>query len=249
MSNLILVHGAWQGAWSWERVTARIEAARPRLEPGEGDSHAVGQVLALDLPGHGQRFMDEIRRITMEHYIQAVAALVQVNRLNDVVFVGHGFAATFLPQVALELGDIVKRVVFIAGDLPPEGQTAHDRLSPWDKMMLRAFKADEKGFRFPDFIFKGILCNSLDENSTRELLSQLVPEPFLPWRTRVSRQGFVDNFPTSYIVLTRDKVIPPGLQRRYIQSLGSPDVEELDAGHGALFSHPQEIANMLLKHI
>jgi len=240
VSNFILVHGAWQGAWFWERVIEQMEVAR--------ESHGVGEVLAPDLPGHGQRFADEIRRITVEHYIQAVVTTAQVKRLQDIVLVGHGFAATFLPQAALELGDRVKQVVFIAGELLPEGQTAYDRLSHWDKMMLRVFKAEEKGFRFPDFIFKGILCNGLDGRSTRELLSRLVPEPFLPWHTPVSRQGFVGNFPTTYVVLTRDKVIRPRLQRRYSQSLGSPQLEELDAGHGALLSHPREVASILLKY-
>jgi len=264
VSNFVLVHGAWQSAWSWRRVIEQMEAARGRPEhdinevPGVGSkgqiqgpphiSTSIGQVLALDLPGHGQRFANEIRRITMGHYIHAVATLAQVERLEDVVLVGHGFAATFLPQVSLELGDRVKRVVFIAGDLPPEGKTAYDRLSRWDKVMLRAFKAGEKGFRFPDFVFKGILCNDLDANSARETLSRLVPEPFLPWLTPVSRQGFLGRFPTTYVILTRDKVIPLSLQRRYSQSLGSPDVEELDAGHGALLSHPREVAGVLLKY-
>ena len=246
MSNLILVHGAWQGAWSWERVIPHLEM--------DSSAHETGQILALDLPGHGQRFADEIRRITMDHYIHAVVTPVQVKRLDDVVLVGHGFAATFLPQVALELGDRVKHVVFIGGELPPEGRTVHDRLSLRDKVMLKVFKAEEKGFMLPDFILKGILCNGLDRSSTSELLSRLVPEPFLPWLTPVSRQGFAGNFPTTYITLTRDKAIPPGLQRRYSQSLGDPrssqtlHVEELDAGHGALFSHPREVADVLLKY-
>ena len=245
MSNLILVHGAWQGAWSWEQVIEKIQEA--------GESSGVDQVLAPDMPGHGRRFADEIRLITMDHYVNAVVTLVAVRRLEDVVLVGHGFAATFLPRAALELRDRVKRVVFIAGELPPEGKSAYDRLSLWDKVMLRAFKAGEKGFRFPDFIFKEILFDGLDGNSARQMLSRLVPEPFLPWGEPVSREEFVDRFPTTYVVLTKDKVTRPQLQRRYIRSI-NPDsgrqpvtVEELDAGHGALLAHPQDIANILLK--
>ena len=241
VSNFILVHGAWMGAWVWERVSEQLEASR--------ESYNVGEVVSSDLPGHGMRSADEIRLITMEHYLHAVVTMVQVTRLEDTVLVGQGFAATFLPRVALELGERVKRVVFIAGELPAEGKTAYDRLSLRDKTMLWAFKAREKGFRFPDFIFKGILCNGLDEHSTKEMLSRLVPEPLLPWRTAVYRQGFAGGFPTTYVVLTRDKAVRPGLQRRYIQSLGSPEVEEMDASHGVLFSHPREVASILLKYV
>ena len=239
MSNFILVHGAWQSAWSWHRVIEQMEAAR-------GSSN-VGEVLAPDLPGHGKRFADEIRRITMKHYIHAVVTLVQVRRLEDVVLVGHGFAATFLPQVARELRDRVKRVVFIGGHLPPEGKTAYDRLSLRDKLMLKVFKAAEKGFRFPDFMLKDMLCNGLDRRTTRELLSRVVAEPLLPWRTPVCLQGFKDTFPATYIVLNRDKLVPPSLQRRAVNFLGSPQSEEFHAGHGALLSHPRDVAAILLK--
>lgn len=244
MSNFVLVHGAWQGAWAWEKVIEQIEAA--------GSPDDVGQVLAPDLPGHGKRYADEIRRITMERYIHAVVTPVQVERIKDVVLVGHGFAGTFLPQVATALGERVKQVVFIAGDLPPEGHSAYDRLPRRDKLMLWAVKAREKGFKFPNFILKSLLCDDLDGDSSRRLLSRLVPEPYSPWRTPVSRQGFVGRPATSYVVLARDKVLPPGLQRRYSRSLGSPEgaqhprVEELDAGHGALLSHPRDVATLLL---
>ena len=238
VSNFVLVHGAWQSAWVWERVIQQLSA--------DGTSQDVHEVLAPDLPGHGQRAGDEIRRITMDHYIQAVTTPIQVKRLEDVVLVGHGFAGTFLPQAALELGDRVKRVVFVAGELPPEGKAAYDRLSRWNKLMLRAFKAREKGFRFPDLIFKGILCNGLDKDSTREVLSRLVPEPFVPWLTPVSRQGFAESFSTTYVVLSRDKAIRPRLQRLYSQTLGTTHVEQLNAGHGALFSHAREVASILL---
>ena len=240
MANFILVHGAWQGVWSWDRVIGAMEATT-----GPND---LGRVLAMDLPGHGQRSADEIRRITMGHYVHAAATPAQIERLDDVVLVGHGFAGTFLPQVSSELGGRVRRVVLIAGELPPEGQSAYDRLSLLDKMMLRAFRAGEKGFRLPDFIYRRTLCNGLDEDSARLMLSRLVPEPFQPWRTPVSRQGFAGNLPITYIVLTKDRAIRPQLQRRYVQSLGGPQVEELDAGHGALLSHAQEIARILLSY-
>ena len=241
MVNFVLVHGAWLGAWSWEKVIGYLEKAK--------DSHDVGEILAPDLPGHGQHFASEIRRITMDQYVHAVTTLVQVPRLENLVLVGHGFAGTFLPQVALQLGDIVRHVVFIGSELPPEGKSAYERLSKWDKGMLRAFKAEEKGFKFPDFIFSRIICNGLDKDTTERILSRLVPEPFLPWQTAVSRQGFDGRFPTTYVVLKKDKAIRARLQRRYAQSLGSAHLEELDASHGALLSHPEEVAAILLKHL
>jgi pimeloyl-ACP methyl ester carboxylesterase len=41
MSTYILVHGAWHGAWYWEKVAPLLRQA----------GH---QVIPFDLPGHGQ---------------------------------------------------------------------------------------------------------------------------------------------------------------------------------------------------
>ena len=111
VSNFILVHGAWLGAWAWDGVIRHMEGSR--------DSHSFGDVLAVDLPGHGQRFGDEIRRIIMEHYVEAVVTPTEVMRLDEVVLVGHGFAGTFLPRAAMELGHRVKGMVLVGADLPP----------------------------------------------------------------------------------------------------------------------------------
>ena len=239
MTNFVLVHGAWQSAWSWHRVIEELEVARESLD--------VGRVLAPDLPGHGQRVADEIRRITIDHYINAVATEVQVERLEDVVLVGHGFSGTFLPQVAQQLGDKVKGVVFLAGDLPPEGTSPYDRLPLRDKMILWVTKAHEKGFRYPDFISRAKLCNGLDRITCRELLARLVPEPLVPWKTPAPRKEFVGKPHVTYALLTRDRLIEVPWQRRYISSLGSHRVEELDAGHSAPLSHPREVAEILLR--
>ena len=43
MPNFVLVHGAWQGSWVWDRVAGELESA--------GEARGVGRVVAVDLPG------------------------------------------------------------------------------------------------------------------------------------------------------------------------------------------------------
>ena len=80
MPNFVLIHDAWQGAWAWDQVFQQIKAA--------GEPHQVGEVLALDLPGHGRRSGNEVRRITMEHDINAVVTPIQLKLVEEVVLVG-----------------------------------------------------------------------------------------------------------------------------------------------------------------
>ena len=147
MTNFVLVHGAWQGAWAWDRVIEKMRSG--------ANAQGIDQILAPDLPGHGLRHADEIRRITVEHYIQAVVTLVQVNRLVDIVLVGHGFAATFLPQVALQLGETVKHIVFIAGELPLEGKSAYDGCPPGIRPCSRCLRQKKRASSFPTLSYKG----------------------------------------------------------------------------------------------
>jgi pimeloyl-ACP methyl ester carboxylesterase len=238
MPNFVLVHGAWQGSWVWDRVAGELESA--------GEARGVGRVVAVDLPGHGSRASEDVRRITTEHYVQAVTTPVQVGRLEDVVLVAHGFSATFIPRVAADLEGLVSRVVLLGGELPADGRSAYDRLSLSQKLMMRVFKADEKRILYPRFVFKGILCNGLDRESARVMLAGVVPEPLAPWQTPVARLGFETRIPTTYAVLKRDKAIRASLQRRYARSLNGATVTEMDAGHGALLSHPSQVAELLL---
>ena len=241
MINVVLVHDAWHGAWSWKGVIELLEDA--------GESRGIGRIIAPDLPGHGHRLFDEIRRITQDHYVNAVVTPVQVNRLTDVVLVGHGFAGTFLPQVALELGDVVRRVVFIAGLLPPEGKEAYDTLSFPMKLLIQRNRPTENGVTLPTFVFRRMLCNHLSKSQTEELLSRLAPDPYLPWRVPISRQSFVGRFPTTYLALTHDRSIPLGDQRLYCRSLEASEVVDVDGGHEILLSDPAKISQLLLESV
>ena len=78
------------------------------------------------------------------------------------------------------------------------------------------------------------------------MLAGVVPEPLAPWQTPVARLGFETRIPTTYAVLKRDKAIRASLQRRYARSLNGATVTEMDAGHGALLSHPSQVAELLL---
>jgi len=208
--------------------------------------------VAPDLPGHGLLFAREIRRITLDHYLNAVTTPVQVERLEEVVLVGHGFSATYLGRVVEELGSRVKRVVLISGLLPPEGTTAYRALPLSRRLLVRTFKPQEKGVRYPSLLFKRMLCNGMDGVLAQELLSQLVPDPFIPWQTPISYKGYKGGLPITYVLLNRDQATPPQLQRVAIGTLtdlsGLPEVIELEAGHEAPLTHPRQVADILLRY-
>ena len=240
MTNYVLVHDAWQGAWAWERVVALLEEAREARE--------IGAILTPDLPGHGEKTFREIRRITQQHYLEAVVTPVQVQRLSDVVLVGHGFAGTFLMRAAADLGEAVKRVVLIAGQLPPPGKTAFQELSRLLRLMVQPLRPSEKGVMLPRFMYRRLLCTGMDSRTEQEFLSRLVSDPFLPWQTPTQLVDLSPQVQTSYVVLTQDRAVSPATQRRYSRGIPSAEVVDLAAGHEAPITRPAEVADILLRY-
>jgi pimeloyl-ACP methyl ester carboxylesterase len=93
---IVLVHGAWLGAWCWERVAPRLSERGLR-------------VIALDLPGHGAD-SEEMADL----HGDAAKVVETLDRLGEpVVLVGHSYGGA----VITEAGEhpAVEQLVFIAG--------------------------------------------------------------------------------------------------------------------------------------
>ena len=241
MANFLLVHGEWHGAWVWDGVVQRLEAARESLD--------VEEVIAVDLPGHGRRVSDDIRRITLDYYIEAAVTPVQLKQLSGVTVVAHSFAATFMPQVAARLGQALERIVFIGGMIPPQGTMAFETLSFTTRRLVKMFKPQEKGIKLPGFILKRALCNGMNGHETGDLIPRLVAEPYLPWTVALPSPDFPDGVSLSYVVLAKDKLLSPKVQRTYAGTLRAASIIELEAGHEAPLTHATEIAEVLLSHV
>ena len=225
----------------WDGVIHHLEAARDRLD--------VGDVIAVDLPGHGQRMADDIRRITIDYYVEAAVTPAQLKRLTQVTLVAHSFAASFAAQVSARLCGALERIVFIGGILPPQGSTALNALPPLIRGLVRVFKPQEKGIKLPGFLFKRVLCNYMSSQEASGLISRLVSEPYLPWTAPMPPSAFPKGVPLTYVVLARDGIVVPRLQWGYARGLGAASVVELDAGHEAPLTHAGEIAQVLLSHV
>jgi len=64
MSTYILIHGAWHGAWCWNKVVSLLEK----------EGHAV---VAPDLPGHGDD-KTPIAKVTLRAYADCVCEVINI---------------------------------------------------------------------------------------------------------------------------------------------------------------------------
>ncbi len=87
---LVLVHGAWGGAWVWRRVLAPLRAA----------GH---EVYAVTLTGDGERAHLRRPDISLQLHIDDVLGLVEAEELNDLVLVGHSYGGMVITGAAAAL--------------------------------------------------------------------------------------------------------------------------------------------------
>lgn len=115
---IVLVHGAWAGAWAWQRVLAPLRAA----------GHAV---FAVTLSGCGERRHGLRRDITLQTHIADVTGLVEAEELQDVVLVGHSYGGIVVTGAADALlarrAHAVRQIVYVDAMVPLPGEAWSSR--------------------------------------------------------------------------------------------------------------------------
>lgn len=104
---VLLVHGAWHGAWCWERQFA------PWLRQ---QGHVVE---TLDLPGHGHPGPQRIALYAVRDYVDAVAATLARSR-RPMVVAGHSMGG-FVVQKLMERRPAKLAGAALFAAVPPQG--------------------------------------------------------------------------------------------------------------------------------
>lgn len=117
MSTFVLVHGAWQGNWVWERVTDRLHAAGHR-------------VYAPSLTGLGERAHLAGPEINLETHIADVMGVIEHHELNDIVLCGHSYGGMVVGGAADRLHTRIKSLVFLDAFIPTPGKSLFDLQPP-----------------------------------------------------------------------------------------------------------------------
>lgn len=234
MSVIVLVAGAWHGAWCWERLTPLLAGAGHR-------------VLTPELPGTGAEGSDPATA-TLEVWARAVTDVL-TRQPEPVTLVGHSRGGLVISRVAELAPDRLRGLVYLAAYLLPAGA------------QIAATARDDAGSLVPANLLpaaSGITCTlraevvrdafhgDCDAATATWAASRLTPEPLKPLVTplRVSAERF-GRVPRAYIECTRDRTISLGEQRRMREAWPCEPVVTLESDHSPFLSHPRELAEAL----
>jgi pimeloyl-ACP methyl ester carboxylesterase len=129
MNTIVLVHGAWVDASCWDNVVPALKAA----------GH---EVLVVSLPGHGAD-NTPFGNISLQSYVDAVKRVI--GQRTDITLVGHSLAGIIISEVAEQIPDQIRNMVYISAFLLRNGETVL-QLGNSDKESLlpKYLRPDEK---------------------------------------------------------------------------------------------------------
>ena len=238
MTRIVLVHGAFGGAWCWSRVVDPLERAGHTVE-------------ALDLPGGGDD-RTPVEEITLEACAERVCDVLGA-KPEPALLVGHSMGGVVITQAASDRPDRVEQLAFVCAFMPANGQSLLDltRLPEGEADMIQAnstIEGDPPVVTLPPEATVQAVFNLCDEESIAWAMQRRRPQPLAPFTKPVAvDEAVLAAIPRSYVLTTHDQSIPPRLQRRMIAEHPCRKIFELDADHSPYLSATGDLVDALLE--
>lgn len=226
MSTYVLVHGAWHGGWSWNKVVPLLEQRGHHVE-------------APDLPGHG-RDTTPVSEVSTEAYVDTVCRIVDAQP-EPVILVGHSLAGVVITQAAEYRPKRIKTLVYVAAVLLRNGESPLD-VPDTDSLLGPNMIASEDGtVTIRDEVIKDAWysdCCDRDVAWAKSLLCPQNPATFTtPVHTTAGRFGRV---PRVYIECLQDRALSPWIQKKMYEDVPCK-VVSMNTNHSPFLSAPEEL--------
>jgi pimeloyl-ACP methyl ester carboxylesterase len=230
--TIVLVHGAWADASSWNLVTQRLQA--------EGYT-----VIAPPNP---------LRGVTSDSaYIASFLATVP----GPIVLVAHSYGGAVITNAATGNPN-VKALVYVAAFIPDAGETLVDLLkfpgslivvppAPDATVTARPFPGGVDFYVNADSFHK-IFAADLPGEQTALMAATQRPLAAAAF-TDVSGTPAWKTIPTYALVATEDNTIGTANTRFMAQRAAPSHTVEVDSSHAVMLSHPQAVVNLIDKAV
>ncbi|MGD9989241.1 alpha/beta hydrolase [Pseudonocardia sp.] len=220
---LVLVHGAWHGAWAWDSLRTEL----PDVE-----------TIAVDLPSSGP---DPTSLGTLDDDVAVVRAAVAAAG-RPVVVVGHSYGGVPITE-GLQDTDGVARLVYLTAMMMDVGHTVAGSVrgqwpSWWDVH-------EDEGYldaRHPEQFLYGDVDPAVAEAAVARLQHQS-----LAAYTAALTAAAWRSVPSTYIVCENDAALAPRAQDRLAQR--ADRVVRLSSAHSPFLSHPEDLAALLREEL
>lgn len=235
MSALVLIHGAWHGAWCWRRVLPGLRAA------GHG-AHAV------TLTGVGERAHLLRPDLRLRDHIADVLGLIDAEELgDDLVLVGHSYGGLVMTGVAdalLARGLKPRHLVYVDAVTPHPGESWSSQHAPETVRARLEAAAQRPGGAMPppDAAVFGLDGADRDWVNRRQ-----TPQPAGVYQDRLDFDAArIATLPRTFIDCTAPALPTIAVMRERVRREPGWQVVELATGHDPMISAPEALVALLL---
>lgn len=235
MSALVLIHGAWHGAWCWRRVL-------PGLRAAGHEAHAV------TLTGVGERAHLLRPDLRLRDHIADVLGLIDAEELgDDLVLVGHSYGGLVMTGVAdalLARGLKPRHLVYVDAVTPHPGESWSSQHAP-ETVRARLEAAAQRpdgAMPPPDAAVFGLDGADRDWVNRRQ-----TPQPAGVYQDRLDFDAArIATLPRTFIDCTAPALPTIAVMRERVRREPGWQVLELATGHDPMISAPEALVKLLL---
>jgi hypothetical protein len=229
VTTFALVHGAWHGAWCWERLVPELEARGHRP-------------LAVDLSS------DDAASGCAAYAETVLAATADVE--EGLVVVGHSLSGLTIPLVAAARP--VELLLFLCALLPRPGLSLVDQLREEPEIFVPGFGAqlarDEAGRSYwPDAgAASETLFHDCAPADAARAAGRLRPQGRPP-NVEPFPLGALPDVPRASVLAQEDRIVAPAWARRAARERLGVEPIELPGGHSPFLARPAALAELLTR--
>jgi pimeloyl-ACP methyl ester carboxylesterase len=222
--DVLLLHGAWCGAWVWDKVSSALTAAglrvaAPQLPLGQTDAR-------------------------VRDYVSS--AIGQAGASSVGLVVGHSLAGILLEPLALQCR--VQSLMYLTAFVPQPGVSLREQWTAQPPLILpgwsRAVAADPSGVTSWTHINTAVdyLMNDCPPDAARATAAQLRPQA---WTLTRDIHHTPLTTPSTVVTASRDRLLDSSELRHSAERIDVKRFAEIEADHMPMISHPRQLAELI----
>jgi pimeloyl-ACP methyl ester carboxylesterase len=234
MATYVIVHGAFGGAWSWNRFVV------PPLR------QAGHNVYAVTLTGLGERAHLAQPQIDLDVHIADVANVLFYEDLHDVILAGHSYGGMVITGVADRMPERFSQLVYLDAAVPADGESLASSWTPERREeTLRRVRDEGEGWKLPP--------GPMQSDDPPEIIEwarpRRNPQPFKTFTQAIRLVRGETTLPRTFVYCSKGKEpnSPQAERARRLQDDSAWRYFELPTGHNLQYSAPRETVDLLLR--
>jgi pimeloyl-ACP methyl ester carboxylesterase len=228
MATFVLVHGAWHGAWCWQRVARLLRT----------DGH---EVFTPTLTGVGERSHLLNPSINIDIHILDIVNEMKWQELRSVVLVGHSYGGMVVSGVAEKMEQAIASLVMLDAFMPEDGQSVLDIIPPEMREVVQVAIRSGATTMPP----RSAELFNVNKDDRAWVDTQCTPQPIQCWLQKLSLTGARER------IGKKTYVRAVGYANPYFDAgLASARernwrIYELPCGHDVMLDMPERLAQIL----